>query len=379
VANPAAKEARESGPSTQQPSPPIADSHRPNGPEVVAFALPDIPKSQFGAPIRQDCELVLPADGGDRFEILNAPGLRTIHPDGSPNWQIATKAGVSRLDSPTTLAQLARKDRRTWQFTWTKEASRNSTRADSLRDAVLKFPAHDGHALYGLLRAIDSRDPKPMAVVMSQPLLFDRLDTRTRSVVWTDDPEVLSGTKWKLTLRRWKLVISRPDAHGEALRREFDSVPDESVEDPKALGVSQPRDLVPGEVKLKVSLDPESPAAINVRIAPDRDRVAEGQKERAARRKTLQDETPKDKDGLDRDTIAYRRDRLRDLEAAQKRDNSAIQKTKDEIRELKEIERIEQLEELLTKPVRAELSAVIGLEIDDATTLEIARIGEFAE
>ncbi len=39
---------------------------------------------------------------------------------------------------------------------------------------------------------------------------------------------------------------------------------------------------------------------------------------------------------------------------------------------------IRQLEEFFSKPVRATLSVVIGLEIDASTILNIARVGEFA-
>ncbi len=345
----------------------------------MAFALPDIPRSQFGGPVRQDCELTLPEDAGDRLEILNAPGLRLVPPSGSKPWEIATRAGISRLDSPSTLAELSQKDARTWRFGWTKDASKHSVRADELRDTVLKFPARDGRTLFALLRAVEPRDDRPLAIVTNQPLLFDRLEPRTRSVVWTRHPEALSGTKWKLIINRWRLVISRPDSDKEPTRRAFESISGESRKDPQVPGATSARDVIPGEVTLKLSIDPESLDTIIVRLVPDRDRATEGRKERAGRRKTLQEDTPKDGEGRDRDPIAYRRDKLRELETAGTKDEPAIKTIKEEIRGLKELDEIQQTEELLAKPARTELSVVIAMELDDSTILEIAKIGDFAD
>jgi hypothetical protein len=378
VVKPEPKAVLEPKPTDLGPPAPIADAPRPKGPTIAAFDLPDLPKSQFGGPIRQDCDLVLPQEG-DRFEIVNAPGLRVTPPGGSQPWQIATKAGTSLLDRPATLAQLAQKDARTWRFEWTKEAIKYPSRAEALRDAVFKFPARDGRVLYALLRPVEPRDNRPLPIVASQPLLFDRLEPRTRPVVWTRDPDALSGTKWKLSIRRWRVTIARPDAEKIPARRVFDSAPDEPGKGPGPPGAKGERDLIPDEVTLKLSIDPESPDTITVRFVPDRDRALEGRKERAARRKTLEDDTPEDKEGRPRDPVDYRRDRLRLLEAADKKDERAIKALKDEIRELREMEEIRQLEELLAKPVRAELSVVIGLEVDESNILEIARIGEFAQ
>ncbi len=138
------------------------------------------------------------------------------------------------------------------------------------------------------------------------------------------------------------------------------------------------QDLIRGEVTLKLSIDPESPDTITVRLVPDREKVAKGRKERAARRKILQENTPKGKEDLEQDPIEYRRRRLRELEAAGTKDEPAIKKVTEEIRDLKELDEIRQIEDLLAKPVKAELSVAIGLEVNDATILEIARIGEFS-
>ncbi len=43
------------------------------------------------------------------------------------------------------------------------------------------------------------------------------------------------------------------------------------------------------------------------------------------------------------------------------------------------MDEIRQIEDLLSKPVRAELSVVIGLDVGESTILDIARVGEFAD
>jgi hypothetical protein len=373
------KAAEASKPAANTPPNPIADAPRTRGPVVLAFALPAIPRSQFGGPIHQARELGLPEDVVDRFEMLNATGLRVVPPTGSKPWEIATKTGISRLDNPSTLAQLVQKDARTWRFDWTKDASKQAIRADALRDAVLRFQARDGQPIFALLRAVEPPNHRPLVIVDNQPLLFDRLDPRTRPVTWTRNPEALEGAKWKLSIRRWRLVISRPVPDAEPSRREFHSAPLESEKDERSPGVKTEQDLVRGEVTLKLSIDPESPDSITVRLVPDREKVVEGRKGRAARLNTFKESTPKGKEGRESDPIEYRRDQLRELEAASKKDNQAIQKVKGEISELKALDDIRQIEDLLAKPVRAELSVVIGLDVDDSTILEIARIGEFED
>ncbi len=219
------KPADESKPVANKLPTPIADAPRPRGPVIVTFALPDIPRSLFGGPVRQARDLELPEDADDRFEILNAGGLRVVPPIGSKPWEIATKTGLSTLGSSSTLAQLVRKDARTWRFDWTKDASKNSTRSDALRDAVLKFQSREGRALFALLRAVEPPDVQPLVIVDNQPLLFDHLDPRTRPVAWTRNRDGLTGTKWKLSIRQWRLVISRPDPDGEPASASFIQCP----------------------------------------------------------------------------------------------------------------------------------------------------------
>ena len=162
------------------------------------------------------------------------------------------------------------------------------------------------------------------------------------------------------------------------LRREFESAPIADGPKDAASPVKLEQDLIPGEVKLKLAIDPESPDAIAVRVEPDRARVAEGRNERTAHQEELAKDTPKDDEDRPRDPIEYRRGKLAKLEAADRKDDEAIKSLKREIGELEQMEEIRHVEDLLTKPARTELSVVIGLDLGDSTILEIARVGEFA-
>ena len=357
-------------------SKPIADVPRSLEPLILACALPEIPKSQFAAKVPQQRELDLPEDVDDRFDILNAREFRQTPADAASTWDIAPKTG-SGLGGGFTLARLGRINDRSWRFEWAKDARNHSTQVDAFKDAVLKFRARDGRAIFVLLRGVETRDERPIPIVEKQPLLFERLEPRIRTVTWTRNPDVLAATTWKLSIRRWKVVIARPD--DKLLRREFESAPIAGGQKDDSPRVNLEQDLIPGEVKLKLTLDPDSPDVITVRVEPDRARVTDGRNQRTARREALAKDTPKDDEGQARDPIEYRHGKLKKLEAADPTDDKAIETVKREIGELEQMEEIRQIEDLLSKPARAELSVVIGLNLGDATSLEIAKIGEFAD
>ena len=357
-------------------SKPIADVPRSLEPLILACALPEIPKSQFAAKVPQQRELDLPEDVDDRFEILNAREFRLTPAVAAMTWDIASKTG-SGLGGGFTLARLGRINDRSWRFEWAKDARNHSTQVDAFKDAVLKFRARDGRAIFILLRGVELRDKRPIPIVEKQPLLFERLEPRIRTVTWTRDPDVLAATTWKLSIRRWKVVIARPD--DKLSRREFESAPIAGAQEDGSPRVNLEQDLIPGEVELKLTIDPERPDVITVRIEPDRARFTEGRNKRTARREALAKDTPKDDEGRERDPIEYRRGKLGQLEAADPKDDKAIETQRREIGELERMNDIRQIEDLLSKPARAELSVVINLDVGGSTSLEIAKVGEFAD
>ena len=247
---------------------------------------------------------------------------------------------------------------------------------DAFRDAVLKFTSRNGRSLFVLLRRVESRNLRPIVILEKQPLLFERLDPRIRTVTWISDPDVLSGTTWKLRILRWRVVLTSTE--DKLLKRVFESAPIDLTHQVETPVAKLETEMIPGEVKLRLIMDPESPDSIIVRVDPNRGRVLEGRDERSARREVIAKNTPKDKDGRTREPMQYRREKLARLQTDDRKDERATKKMKEELDDLEKIERIAEVENLLTKPAHAELSVVIGLEIDDSTTLEIAKIGEFA-
>ena len=155
-------EAEAPNPSARKRPTPIADALGLRAPDPGLRAA-GLAKSQFGGPVRQDREFDLPEDADDRFEILNAAGLPARRrPPRSKPWEIATKTG-SGLGGGFTLAQLVATDARTWQFEWTKDASKHSTRGRGPQGRDPEFQARDGRPIRVLLRGVEPRDDRPLA------------------------------------------------------------------------------------------------------------------------------------------------------------------------------------------------------------------------
>ncbi|HZW35214.1 MAG TPA: hypothetical protein VFF52_31115, partial [Isosphaeraceae bacterium] len=357
---------------------PVAQRSRPEPPLCLAFTLPDVPRSLFAARDRRHGELRLPAEVSDRFEILNAPEFQLVPASAPSTWEIATRT-VSGMGGRFTLAQLSRTDAKTWSFAWTKEAKNHSTTVEALRDAVLKFQTRAGRSVLTLLRGVILKDPAPLPIWEKGPVLYERLDDRQKSIPWTQHPEVLAGTHWKLKIRRWRVVIARPGAEGQDPVRRVIEPAAAVVGTADGSGCVPPQqDLIPGEVTLKVAIDAENPEMIAVRVDLDRKRVTAGRADRAARLKDLKEKTPQDKEDKERDPIQFRRSRLEELAQDGDQHQEEIKRLKREIADLEAIHAIQQFEDLLTKPARTELSAVIALDVGGSNTLEVARIGEFA-
>ena len=203
-----------------------------------------------------------------------------------------------------------------------------------------------------LLRGLEFRVERPLEVWKNQKILFDRLEPRIRSVEWTPNPDVLEGTRWKPRVRRWRVVLARAESDRGAavpLERVLDSGPLQDEKDVDA-SASLARDLIPGEVKLKVAMDPSRPGSIEVRIEPDPEKVQPGRDRRSSRWDALQNDTPKDKDGDAQDPMEYRQSRLRKFRQDGGNEPDKIKSLQGEIAELESIREIRGTEDLLTHP-----------------------------
>jgi hypothetical protein len=285
------------------------------------------------------------------------------------------------------LARLSRVDARTWRFEWTEKAKTQSSQVvESLKDAILEFrAARDGRLIYVLLRKLERRVDRPLDVWKNQQILFAKLESRIRPVDWALNPDVpegihvLEGTQWKPRIRRWKLVISRPEnAAGDhdGPRRVVESTPAKAG-DGAGGEVALERDLIPDEVKVRLTIDPSNPGAIDVHIVPEPGRVTAGREQRSARLDELKKATPK-KDGEERDPLEYRRAELGKLSDKGATDPEQRKTLEREIADLESINRIREMEDLLAKPANVALSVVIGLDVDGPGILDIVRIGDFA-
>ncbi len=352
-------------------------AHRPAAePLLLAFATPEVPRSSLGSPGRQEGTIELPEDAEDRVGILNGPEFRLTAVAATPHtWEIATKTG-SGLGGGFSLARLSRADGRTWRFGWTKNAKTQSTQVEGLKDAILELHGRDGRSIRVLLRGVELHSDRPLVVWKDQRILFEKLESRTRSVEWGGNPDVLEGTRWKPRIRRWRVNLSRPRSDPgdvEAPKRVIEPGPVEGNKDPGAEPALE-TDLIPGKVTLKLAIDPSRAGSIDVRIDPDPAKIREGRELRASRLDELRKATPNDKS----DPLEFRRGKLRKLRDDGARDGDEIKALEREIADLEKIDEIRRTEDLLTRPARLELSVVIGLDVDGPGILDIVRIGEFA-
>jgi hypothetical protein len=294
--------------------------------------------------------------------------------------EIAPQVEGSGLSNSGSLATFARTSAHTWRFDWTRAAEKAQSLADTLKDAVLKFSSSDGRSIFVLMRGLEVSDRRPLPVVEDKPILFDSLETRTKLVSWTRNSGTLAHTHWKLSIHRWKVVISRFDPESdEFLSHAVEPGPvDAANQRGAAARTKLEQEVIPGEVTLNLYIDPTDPDTIVVRFSPNAGRLRERRQKWSARLKKLKEETPKDSNEHEQDPVRYRRDKLQKLEESADKDDAAVETLRQEIHELEEMSKTLKIEDLLTKPARTELSVVIGLDVGGATSLDIARIGEFA-
>ena len=283
---------------------------------MLAFATPDVPRSTLGTPARQDRRRsALPEDTDDRVEILNGPDFRLAAVPAMPHtWEIATRTG-SGLGGGFALARLNHADARTWRFDWTKNAKAAvDARSRGSRTRSSAFTAETAGRSTSCSAASNSSNGRPLVVWKDQRILFEKLDPRIRSVEWSGNPDVLEGTRWKPRIRRWRVVLARPDTDAAAggapeagdragARRATRSHPVRIAVARARPGArrgdgSSWRSTRPGRVRSMCAIE------------PDPEKIRTGRDDRAARLGELKKATPRDKDGNERDPLEYRRARL---------------------------------------------------------------------
>ncbi len=407
-------------PDSLKAPPPKADSSRtpphadgpparplvPVPPVVLAVATPDLSRSSLGKGSSSRGEIALPRPADDRVILRNASAFRLVAVPRTPHaWEISTKSN-SVFAAAFALARLTQVDDRTWQFAWTDKAKSKVTVVAELKDAILEFHAQDGGILHVLLRSVPPRVDRPIDVWKEQRLGDDPNGRVMRSVPWTTNPDALDRTRWKPVIRRWRAVISRPESptdeggNGKGGRTDSPRLvvepgPDAAAEAEAAAegkekardnGKARPapadspvpleRELIPGEVKLRLGIPLDHPGMINVRIESDAGSVRKGRDQRDARMEQLRQDTPRDKTGELRDPLAYRTERLRELRDNGEGTRKAREKLVGEIAELKSLNRIREIEDLLAQPAHVTMSLVIGLDVEGVGLIDISRIGD---
>lgn len=371
-------------------------------PVVLSLVPPNLSRSSLGKGSSSRGEIKLPRPAGDRIVLRNAFAFRLVPVQGTPNtWEIARKSN-SMFAAAFSLARLTRLDDRTWQFAWTDRAKSQASLVAELKDAILELEAHDGGSLYILLRGIPFRVDRPIEVWREQRLCDDPLGRQIRAISWISDPDALDRTRWKPLIRRWRAVITRAESRAGGSNRDNDNnkgdAPRRVVEpDPfaappetrsQATGKARPApadvppplvplecELIPGEVKLRLSINSDHPAMITVRVDYDKNRMHDGRAHRTARMNELLHDTPTKQRGDRPDPLAYRIEKLRTLRDNGEGSRGEREKIDSEIAELKALNQIRETEDLLALPVRVRLSLIVSLDIEGVGLIDIARVG----
>jgi GTPase-associated protein 1, N-terminal domain type 2/GTPase-associated protein 1, middle domain len=350
-------------------------------PLISTFTTPEVPGSTLGPANRGDTVIGLRQDTDNRIELWNGPDLRLkAVPAATPTWEIATSTN-SGVGGGVALARLNRADPKTWRFDWTQNARAGSRSVEGLKDAILKlYGRDDGRPIYVLLRGVELIRDSPIVVWDKERILFDKLEPRTRSKPWAGDSNRLEGSQWKPRIRRWKVVLSRPETDEDDDDSPGLVIEPAHAEEGEASGAEPAleRELIAGEVNLKLKIDQSSPGEIEVCVEPDTEKFRARRASRSERMDQLRKATPKDEHQKEQDPLAYRQSKHSKLREDATKNSEEIKALEREIEELKRINEVRGIEDLLTRPARLELSVVIGLDVDGAGILDIVRIGEFA-
>ncbi len=388
-------------PSPTGPDVPAAHRLAVMPPVVLAIVPPDLSRSSLGKGSSSRGEIELPRPADDRIVLRNAAAFRLVAVPRAPHaWEIATKSN-SMFAAAFSLARLTQVDDRTWRFAWTDRAKSQSSIVAELKDAILELQAHDGGALYILLRGVPPRVDRPIDVWKEQRLCENSNGLTMRSVPWITDRDALDRTRWNPVIRRWRAVLTpaEPRAGGNgdndgktstAPRRVVEPDPAAMPPENRTEGEEKARiaradtsppvplasELIPGEVKLRLGIDADHPGMITVRVEYDKNKMHDGHIERGARMDALRHDTPTDKHGNRLDPLAHRTEKLRELRDNGEGSRGEREKLESEIAELKALNQIGETESLLAQPVRVRLSLVVSLDIAGAGLIDIARVGD---
>ena len=339
----------------------VAEKSQSDEPEFKFFELPPVHGSFLGGGPNKPAEISLEngIDGnGPRYYMSDYDFNPTEH---GTAFEIRAKAkGELGNLLFATLTVKGENDRFKYCFEWEDEAKARLELAEKLRDVVLKIggPERKRYLLFrnpvlpGNPDIPDSNFPafdlaNKLKTKGYRPLLSDDFKPRKFEYRWADK-EALNGTNWKLGIRRWKLVARLNSSDHDIVVGQGDE---------KGTSDRRKEEIIPGEVALEIHLD-SSPNRHLVQVALKFNQAEIIQRQRN-RQKLLAD--------------------LEELRNTERRDREQSQEFERLKLDEPNIRRIISIYNALWKSTQAELSLVIGLNLDDSTYLDIAKFGEIAK
>jgi hypothetical protein len=319
---------------------------------VLAFPLPPISVSAFdSAPNSTPHSLDLRENVRENVEILNAVEFEKLKldMDGSQRMLRIVSNKISQVGGGVALAHFKLNNNKILEFSWEGNAGKQQTLADALKDAVLRFETEGGDKVYVVLRSLVTDSLGPLNLI-NKTNAQNQGDSQVfiQTAKWAK-PDALDQTRWKLGIRRWRLVVSPASAGGHLTP--YNSKP---IKERESFLDDTEEHQLSDDVRFKLKVHPDKPSELQAWTWAD---VSEAGRNELADLTSKQAELSKlDKERSDQKV-------------------SQLMMELDDIRQ-KIDNRRRRIHDLLFG--RFELSVVIGLKIDDKTILDIAKIGDFA-
>jgi hypothetical protein len=370
--------------------PPSAGSRHPAGPHLRFIALPKVPDGRQSPrktippkPGQTKATSMVTADlpaGADSIVGIRNVSDQLVLPRPGTSIQIQSQPrGLGRRNVPIATVEIV--NERILRFSWDPELGHHgewNLFANAVRDIVLKVNSRGSDEIDVLLRDPGPVGPQSLELVNPIQLLIGRRGLRNNTTAWAARKDELAGTKWKLGIRRWKIVnrLRIAGAAGPALVVSEGTQPDGQIERVVKARVGD------GEASLHVAIMPEEPERIRVTFEYDDLRLSafRGRRDELYLRYMIDPRKPDATDGRPPRPPAIH-EQLTDLAAKLKRPQEVkrLHIEDADLAELKEIVRKDILFHFFDHSQRSKLHLVIGLQLDDGTILDIARFGEFAD
>jgi hypothetical protein len=258
---------------------PLPDQKR--GPLVLFMRLPETPGQKSRLP---DSKKLDHADAPKVESATLPPQQRYIQFSGILNMSTVFKKpargktlsieteSISSIGGKIAVATFTLGDGKPLEFRWEDgfgQSSQKDELASAVRDIVAKIKSKSGDEDYLLLRDPKPRNSKqPLDLRDDKSRKMDHFRKRHRDLIWADEKDALVGTKWKLGIRRWR-IVNRLSKDGP--EKVISAGPQGNRDVKEEVGDN----ISDGDVSLTIRISPEEREKIQVGLQFDSNRIKE--------------------------------------------------------------------------------------------------------